>query len=53
MIKITNKKQSINSLSKISQKKREGKENCIMLEFDLLHIGHIKHFEQAKSHAIF
>lgn len=52
MIKITNKKQSINSLSKISQKKRREGKKIVLCHgvFDLLHIGHIKHFEQAKSH---
>ena len=52
MIKIINKKQSINFLSKLSQKKRREGKKVVLCHgvFDLLHIGHIKHFEQAKSH---
>ena len=50
MIKIINKKQSINFLSKLSQKKRREGKKVVLCHgvFDLLHIGHIKHFEDAK-----
>ena len=46
-----NKIQSINSLSKISLKEKKNGKKIVLCHgvFDLLHIGHIKHFEKAKS----
>jgi rfaE bifunctional protein kinase chain/domain/rfaE bifunctional protein nucleotidyltransferase chain/domain len=46
-----NKIQSINSLSKISIKEKKNGKKIVLCHgvFDLLHIGHIKHFEKAKS----
>ncbi len=45
------KKHSINSLSKIISNEKKRRKKIVLCHgvFDLLHIGHIKHFEKAKS----
>ena len=46
-----NKIVSFNNLIKISKLKRNQKKKVVLCHgvFDLLHIGHIKHFEEAKT----
>ena len=46
------KKKDINFLSKIIAKEKKNQKKIVLCHgvFDLLHIGHIKHFEEAKSY---
>ena len=46
-----NKIQNFENISKISLKEKKNGKKIVMCHgvFDLLHIGHIKHFEKAKS----
>ena len=52
---MNNKIISLEKLSKKVQKAKDSKKRVIHCHgvFDLLHIGHIKHFEEAKSHGDF
>ena len=45
------KKQNITSLSKICQKEKKRGKKIVICHgvFDILHVGHIKHFQEAKS----
>ena len=45
------KKQNITNLSKICQKEKKAGRKIVICHgvFDLLHVGHIKHFQKAKS----
>ena len=46
------KKQNITSLSKFVKRKKEKIVICHGV-FDMLHVGHIKHFQEAKSLEIY